>query len=99
MVRQPQGDAVSHRRVREGKTNSSKNWEKTYFDWMENIQRVHLAAALWGHQIPAWYARRQAGSCRNEEEAVSGRSLLRGNRRDHDAQGQHATHPDKATPF
>ncbi|MDT3686501.1 MAG: valine--tRNA ligase [Pseudorhodoplanes sp.] len=33
-----------------------KNWEKTYFDWMENIQPWCISRQLWwGHQIPAWY--------------------------------------------
>jgi valyl-tRNA synthetase len=44
--------------VREGKTTFvPKNWEKTYFDWMENIQPWCISRQLWwGHQIPAWYA-------------------------------------------
>ncbi len=43
--------------VREGRTNFvPKNWEKTYFDWMENIQPWTISRQLWwGHQIPAWY--------------------------------------------
>jgi valyl-tRNA synthetase len=43
--------------VRAGKTNFvPKNWEKTYFDWMENIQPWCISRQLWwGHQIPAWY--------------------------------------------
>jgi valyl-tRNA synthetase len=33
-----------------------QNWEKTYFDWMENIQPWTISRQLWwGHQIPAWY--------------------------------------------
>ncbi|TIX84699.1 MAG: valine--tRNA ligase, partial [Mesorhizobium sp.] len=45
------------RAVREGRTNFvPKNWEKTYFDWMENIQPWCISRQLWwGHQIPAWY--------------------------------------------
>lgn len=45
------------RSVREGRTNFvPKNWEKTYFDWMENIQPWCISRQLWwGHQIPAWY--------------------------------------------
>ncbi|MBN9020716.1 MAG: valine--tRNA ligase, partial [Rhizobiales bacterium] len=44
--------------VREGKTAFvPKNWEKTYFEWMENIQPWCISRQLWwGHQIPAWYA-------------------------------------------
>jgi valyl-tRNA synthetase len=43
--------------VRAGKTKFvPKNWEKTYFDWMENIQPWCVSRQLWwGHQIPAWY--------------------------------------------
>ena len=44
--------------VREGKTHFvPKNWEKTYFEWLENIQPWCVSRQLWwGHQIPAWYA-------------------------------------------
>jgi len=43
--------------VREGRTKFvPKSWEKTYFDWMENIQPWCISRQLWwGHQIPAWY--------------------------------------------
>ena len=43
--------------VRSGKTKFiPRNWEKTYFDWMENIQPWCISRQLWwGHQIPAWY--------------------------------------------
>jgi valyl-tRNA synthetase len=43
--------------VREGRTDFvPKNWEKTYFEWMENIQPWCISRQLWwGHQIPAWY--------------------------------------------
>jgi valyl-tRNA synthetase len=43
--------------VRNGKTKFiPKNWEKTYFDWMQNIQPWCISRQLWwGHQIPAWY--------------------------------------------
>ncbi|MBX9845317.1 MAG: valine--tRNA ligase [Xanthobacteraceae bacterium] len=60
--------------VRDGKTNFvPKNWEKTYFDWMENIQPWCISRQLWwGHQIPAWYG--QDGKvfvAETEDEAVS----------------------------
>jgi valyl-tRNA synthetase len=33
-----------------------KNWENTYFHWMETIQPWCISRQLWwGHQIPAWY--------------------------------------------
>ncbi len=43
--------------VREGRTEFvPKSWEKTYFEWMENIQPWCISRQLWwGHQIPAWY--------------------------------------------
>jgi valyl-tRNA synthetase len=32
------------------------NWDKTYFEWMRNIQPWCISRQLWwGHQIPAWY--------------------------------------------
>ena len=31
-------------------------WEKTYFEWMRNIQPWCVSRQIWwGHQIPAWY--------------------------------------------
>jgi valyl-tRNA synthetase len=43
--------------VREGRTAFvPKNWETTYFNWMDNIQPWCISRQLWwGHQIPAWY--------------------------------------------
>jgi len=43
--------------VRDGQTTFvPKNWEATYFNWMENIQPWCISRQLWwGHQIPAWY--------------------------------------------
>lgn len=43
--------------VREGRTVFvPKQWENTYFQWMENIQPWCVSRQLWwGHQIPAWY--------------------------------------------
>ena len=33
-----------------------KNWEKTYFEWMYNIQDWCVSRQQWwGHRIPAWY--------------------------------------------
>lgn len=58
--------------VRDGRTQIvPKNWEKTYFDWMENIQPWCVSRQLWwGHQIPAWYG--PDGTCfveKSEAEA------------------------------
>ena len=43
--------------VESGKTRFVPNhWEKTYFDWMQNIQPWCVSRQLWwGHRIPAWY--------------------------------------------
>jgi valyl-tRNA synthetase len=43
--------------VEQGKTDFvPRNWEKTYFEWMRNIQPWCISRQLWwGHQIPAWY--------------------------------------------
>ncbi len=43
--------------VETGKTKFvPKNWEKTYFEWMRNIQPWCISRQIWwGHQIPAWY--------------------------------------------
>ena len=33
-----------------------KNWSKTYFQWMDNIEPWCISRQLWwGHQIPVWY--------------------------------------------
>ena len=60
--------------VREGKTKFvPKSWEKTYFDWMENIQPWCISRQLWwGHQIPARYGPDgKAFVAETEDEAVS----------------------------
>ena len=43
--------------VRDGRTRIvPENWEKTYFDWMENIRDWCVSRQIWwGHRIPAWY--------------------------------------------
>jgi valyl-tRNA synthetase len=33
-------------------------WEKTYFEWMENIRDWCISRQIWwGHRIPAWYCK------------------------------------------
>ena len=33
-----------------------RNWERTYYEWMENIQDWCISRQIWwGHRIPAWY--------------------------------------------
>jgi valyl-tRNA synthetase len=48
--------------VREGRTRIIPElWEKTYFEWMENIRDWCISRQIWwGHRIPAWYC----DSCR-----------------------------------
>ena len=43
--------------IKEKKTQFvPENWEKTYFEWMDNIQPWCVSRQLWwGHQIPVWY--------------------------------------------
>ncbi len=43
--------------VERGKTKFvPANWDKTYYEWMRNIQPWCISRQLWwGHQIPAWY--------------------------------------------
>ncbi|MEA2834359.1 MAG: valyl-tRNA synthetase, partial [Methylobacteriaceae bacterium] len=60
--------------VRDGRANFiPKNWDKTYFDWLENIEPWCISRQLWwGHQIPAWYAPWGAVYvAETEEEAIA----------------------------
>lgn len=43
--------------VEDGRTVfEPKSWEKTYFEWMRNIEPWCVSRQLWwGHRIPAWY--------------------------------------------
>jgi valyl-tRNA synthetase len=43
--------------VRNGETKIIPEvWEKTYFEWMENIRDWCISRQIWwGHRIPAWY--------------------------------------------
>ena len=44
--------------VEDGRTKFvPERWNKTYFEWMRNIQPWCISRQLWwGHRIPAWYA-------------------------------------------
>ncbi|MCP9222446.1 valine--tRNA ligase [Erythrobacter sp. LQ02-29] len=58
--------------VRDGRVEIvPKTWEKTFFNWMENIQPWCVSRQLWwGHRIPAWYAEDgQVFVAETEEEA------------------------------
>jgi valyl-tRNA synthetase len=90
--------------VREGKTEFvPKNWEKTYFEWMENIQPWCISRQLWwGHQIPAWYGPDgKVFVAEIEDEAVSkalGYYAETGAITDAQARDM-AANPDKRAPF
>ncbi|MBN1481583.1 valine--tRNA ligase [candidate division KSB1 bacterium] len=54
------------RAVRDGRIKfHPKDWEKTYYHWMENIRDWCISRQIWwGHRIPAWY-------CENDHTTVS----------------------------
>ena len=66
--------------VRDGQTQFvPKSWEKTYFDWLENIQPWCVSRQLWwGHRIPAWYAPWGAVYVEETEEAAYAEALADG---------------------
>ncbi|HZZ59606.1 MAG TPA: valine--tRNA ligase [Roseiarcus sp.] len=66
--------------VRDGETQFvPKNWEKTYFEWLENIQPWCVSRQLWwGHQIPAWYSPWGACYVEETEEAAFAAGLADG---------------------
>jgi len=48
-----------------------KNWEKTYFEWMYNIQDWCISRQIWwGHRIPAWYDEENNIYVGNSEEEI-----------------------------
>ena len=48
----PARDAVSNGDIK----FVPENWNKTYFEWMNNIQDWCISRQIWwGHRIPAWY--------------------------------------------
>src|SRR3990172_3587242 len=55
-----------------------KNWEKTYFEWMRNIQPWCISRQLWwGHQIPAWYGPEGEVYVEETEEAAQAAARAR----------------------
>ena len=51
-ITRPALDAVRSRRIR----LIPDTWEKTYAQWLENIQDWCISRQIWwGHRIPAWY--------------------------------------------
>jgi valyl-tRNA synthetase len=60
--------------VREGRTVFvPKQWDATFFNWMENIQPWCVSRQIWwGHQIPAWYGPDgKVFVAENEEDALA----------------------------
>ena len=56
-----------------------RTWEKTYYEWLENIQPWCVSRQLWwGHQIPAWYAPWGAVYVEETEEAAYAGGLADG---------------------
>jgi len=46
-----------------------QSWEKTFFNWMENIQPWCVSRQLWwGHRIPAWFGPSDEGDTLNYSE-------------------------------
>ncbi len=50
-----------------------KTYEKTYFEWMNNIQPWCISRQLWwGHQMPIWYGPDETIFCEeNEQQALA----------------------------
>ncbi|PKQ05440.1 MAG: valine--tRNA ligase, partial [Alphaproteobacteria bacterium HGW-Alphaproteobacteria-10] len=69
--------------VREGRTRfAPENWDKTYFQWLDNIEPWCISRQLWwGHQIPVWYDEDGAPYCAESETQAQamapGKTLMR----------------------
>ncbi|MEW4468120.1 valine--tRNA ligase [Parasphingorhabdus sp. JC815] len=49
-----------------------KTWEKTYFNWMENIQPWCVSRQLWwGHRIPAWFGPSKEAAINDNQKAIA----------------------------
>ena len=61
--------------VRDGRIEIvPKSWEKTFFNWMENIQPWCVSRQLWwGHRIPAWFD--ADGNCHVAEDEAAAQAL------------------------
>ena len=61
------------------------NWEKTYFQWMDNIQDWCISRQLWwGHRIPIWYDESNTPYAGFSEEDVRKKHDLKGELRQED---------------
>ena len=66
--------------VRSGETRFvPENWDRTYYNWMENIEPWCISRQLWwGHRIPVWYGADGQVYCaetRAEAEALAGSGI------------------------
>src|SRR3990167_9527099 len=53
------------------------NWDKTYFQWMDNIEDWCISRQLWwGHRIPVWYDENGTAFAGHDEEDVRKRNKL-----------------------
>ncbi len=59
--------------VQDGRTRIVPvQWEKTYFEWMFNIQDWCISRQIWwGHRIPAWYCEECGGITVSREDATA----------------------------
>jgi valyl-tRNA synthetase len=54
-----------------------KHWEKTYFEWMRNIQPWTISRQLWwGHRIPAWFGPDGTVFVEETEDEAKAKALL-----------------------
>ena len=61
------------------------NWEKTYFQWMDNIQDWCISRQLWwGHRIPIWYDESNTPYAGFSEKDVRDKHNLKGALRQED---------------
>ena len=61
------------------------NWEKTYFQWMNNIQDWCISRQLWwGHRIPIWYDESNTPYAGFSEKDVRDKHNLNGTLRQED---------------
>jgi valyl-tRNA synthetase len=61
------------------------NWEKTYFQWMNNIQDWCISRQLWwGHRIPIWYDESNTPYAGFSEKDVRDKHNLKGALRQED---------------
>ncbi len=63
--------------VNDGETEFfPQNWEKTYFQWMENIRPWCISRQIWwGHQIPVWYGPDGKEFCAETEEEARDQAI------------------------